>query len=110
MASLYTKVKLYLEDNSKTWGAEKDNIVLVNNGDGKGDIIETWNVSGLSKPTDSEISSYETAATQEENNNIVRAKRKMLYGDIGDQLDEIYSNIDTWKARIKSIKDANPKE
>lgn len=110
MASLYTKVKLYLEDNSKTWGAEKDNIVLVNNGDGEGDIIETWNVSGLSKPTDSEIASYETAATQEENNNSVRAKRKMLYGDIGDQLDEIYSNIDTWKARIKSIKDANPKE
>ena len=34
----------------------------------------------------------------------------MLYGDIGDQLDEIYSNIETWKARIKSIKDANPKE
>ena len=89
---------------------KKNNITLVNNGDGKGDIIETWNVSGLSKPTDSEIASYETAATKEDNNDIIRAKRKTLYGDVGDQLDEIYSNIDTWKARIKSIKDSNPKE
>ena len=61
---------------------EKDNIVLVNNGDGKGDIIETWNVFGLSKPTDSEISSYETAATQEENNNIVRTKTKICFMEI----------------------------
>ena len=51
MASLSTKVKLYLEANSKTWEVEKDNIVLVNNMDGKGDFIETWSVDGLSKPT-----------------------------------------------------------
>jgi hypothetical protein len=25
-------------------------------------------------------------------------------------LDEIYKDIDAWKARIKSIKDANPKQ
>ena len=37
MASLYTKVILYLKDNSKTWDAEKNNIRLVNNG--SGDII-----------------------------------------------------------------------
>jgi hypothetical protein len=45
----------------------------------------------------------------EEANNIVRATRKAAYGDIGEQLDEIYKDIDAWKARIKSIKDANPK-
>jgi hypothetical protein len=39
----------------------------------------------------------------------VRATRKAAYGDIGEQLDEIYKDIDAWKARIKSIKDANPK-
>ena len=108
MAMLKTKVKLYLEANSKTWDAEKDNIRLVNNG--SGDIIETWNVSGLSKPTDSQIASYETAATKEDNNDIIRAKRKTLYGDVGDQLDEMYKDMDAWKTRIKSIKDANPKE
>ncbi len=35
--------------------------------------------------------------------------RKASYGSWQDQLDEIYHNIDSWKARIKSIKDSNPK-
>ena len=54
-------------------------------------------------------SSIETSANTEEANNEVKATRKALYGDIGEQLDEIYKDIDGWKARIKSIKDANPK-
>ena len=53
---------------------------------------------------------YNPAAITEENNNVIRATRKSAYGDIGDQLDEIYKDIDAWKARIQSIKDANPKE
>ena len=39
----------------------------------------------------------------------IRSTRKSAYGDIGDQLDEIYKDIDAWKARIKKIKDDNPK-
>tara|TARA_R100000353_G_scaffold128752_1_gene91382 strand:+ start:249 stop:566 length:318 start_codon:yes stop_codon:yes gene_type:complete len=104
MASLFTKVKLYIEANSETW----DNTKVLLQNDGEGDYIKDWSYS-FSKPTDSQIASYETAGNTEESNNTVRAKRKIAYGDIGDQLDEIYSNIDTWKARIKSIKDANPK-
>ena len=50
-----------------------------------------------------------TAGNTEESNQTVRSTRKNLYGDIGDQLDEIYKDIDAWKARIKSIKDENPK-
>ena len=107
MAQLSTKIKLYLKANSKTWSAEKNNIVLQN--DGSGDYIKTWNVSGLDKPTDSQIASYETAGNTEESNNNVRATRKAAYGNIGDQLDEIYKDIDAWKARIKKIKDDNPK-
>ena len=106
MASLYTKVCLYLEANSKSW----DDAKILLQDDGSGPYIKEWNIDGLDKPSDSQIASYETAATKEDNNDIIRAKRKTLYGDVGDQLDEIYSNIDTWKARIKSIKDANPKE
>ena len=108
MASLYTKVKKYLEANSKTWDAEQDNIKLQN--DGSGDFIKTWSVSGLAKPTDEQLETYNSSATTEENNYQIRKTRKKSYGDIGDQLDEIYSDIDAWKARIKSIKDANPKE
>ena len=110
MASLSTKVKLYCEANSKVanFGLE-GNVVLQNDSDGKGDYIKSWSVDGLTKPTDSQLASYETAGNTEEKNNTVRATRKAAYGDIGDQLDEIYKDIDAWKARIKAIKDANPK-
>ena len=64
MATLYTKIKLYLKANSKTW--DDDNIVLENNGDG--DYIKTWNVTGLDKPSDEQLTSYETAANTEETN------------------------------------------
>ena len=111
MASLSTKVKLYCEANSKVanFGLE-GNVVLQNDSDGKGDYIKSWSVDGLTKPTDSQLASYETAGNTEEKNNIVRATRKAAYGDIGEQLDEIYKDIDAWKARIKKIKDDNPKE
>ena len=105
MASLFTKTKLYIEANSKTWDDTK--VSLENNG--SGDYIKIWTYS-FDKPTDSQLASYETAGNTEESNNTVRATRKKLYGDIGDQLDEIYTNIDAWKARIKKIKDDNPKE
>ena len=111
MASLSTKVRLYCEANSKVANfGERGNVYLQNDSDGKGDYIKTWNVDGLTKPTDSQLASYETAGNTEEKNNIVRATRKVAYGDIGEQLDEIYKDIDAWKARIKKIKDDNPKE
>ena len=108
MASLYWKVKAYLEANSKTDEEFKNNILLQN--DGSGDYIKIWNVSGLSKPTDSQLTSADTQATKDYNNNRTRKTRKKSYGDIGEQLDEIYKDIDAWKARIKKIKDDNPKE
>ena len=108
MAQLVSKVKKYLEANSKTVSEFENNIKLQN--DGVGDYIHAWNVSGLAKPTDAQLLTYNRAAITEENNNIIRNTRKSAYGDIGEQLDEIYKDIDAWKARIKSIKDANPKE
>jgi len=107
MVMLFTKVKLYLEANSKTWEDEQDNIMLVN--EGSGDEIKTWNVSGLAKPTDSQLNALTSDSDKEEKNNIVRVTRKKSYGDIGEQLDEIYKDIDAWKARIKKVKDDNPK-
>ena len=108
MASLYWKVKSYLEANSKTDSEFVNNIVLQN--DGSGDYIHTWNVSGVSKPTDSQLNALASNATKELNNHVIRKTRKKSYGDIGEQLDEIYKDIDAWKARIKKIKDDNPKE
>jgi len=115
MATLATKIKLYLEANSKTWDAEQNNILLKN--DGSGDYIHTWSVSGLTKPTDSQIASYETAGNTEESNHNVKRTRREAYGEIGDQLDLLYKDmvagkLDTtgeWAKKIKAIKDANPK-
>jgi hypothetical protein len=113
MASLYTKVKLYIEANSKTWDNTK--VSLENNG--SGDYIKNWTYS-FSKPTDSQIASYETAGNKEEKNNTIRATRRAAYGNIGDQLDLLYKDIvanklDTtgeWAKKIKAVKDANAKE
>ena len=108
MAQLSTKIKLFCEANSKTVDFTKD-VLLQDNSDGKGAFIKTWNISGLAQPTDDQIASYETAGNTEEANNVVRATRRTAYGDIGDQLDEIYKDLDAWKVRIKAVKDANPK-
>jgi len=105
MTQLYTKVKLYLEANSKTW----DNTKVSLQNDGSGDYIKSWSYD-IAEPTAEQLTSYESSAQTEENNIVIRRTRKSAYGDIGDQLDEIFKNIDDWKARIQSIKDANPKE
>ena len=107
MANLKTKVKKYLEANSKTWDNTK--VSLQNDSDGKGDYIKSWSYD-IAEPTAEQLATYESSAQTEENNNTIRGTRKSAYGNIGDQLDEIYKDIDAWKARIKSIKDANPKE
>ena len=109
MTSLATKIKLYAEANSKVADFSPTGNVEVSD-DGSGPTITKWSIDGLSQPTTSQLNSYNANATKEENNNVIRATRKTAYGDIGEQLDEIYKDIDAWKARIKKIKDDNPKE
>jgi len=107
MASLYTKTKLYLEANSKTWDDTK--VTLQDNSDYNGAFIASWNYD-IAQPTAEQIASYETAATTTEANNVVISTRKAAYGSWDKQLEEIYDNgIDSWKARITQIKTDNPK-
>ena len=115
MASLRTKVELYLNANSKKWDNEKTNISIEK--DGAGDFISIWNVDGLSKPNDSKIAEYETAGNTQETLNGVLAKRKKEYKDFGYQLDLLYhdmtagklDNTGEWHKHIKAVKDANSK-
>ena len=107
MTQLSTKIKLYLEANSKTYDEERNNFELQD--EGSGAYIKFWSVDGLAQPTAEQLTSYDSAGNTEESNNLVRAARKKAYGDIGDQLDEIFKDIDAWKARIQAIKDSNPK-
>ena len=108
MAQLSTKIKMYCEANGVSNVNFFEDVKLQDDSDGKGAYIKEWNLD-IAQPTDAQLSAQESAANTEEANNNVRATRKAAYGDIGDQLDEIYKDIDAWKARIKSIKDANPK-
>jgi len=107
MADIATKIELYCKANGKE-AIFQENVFLMDNGDGA--FIETWSVDGLDEPTDEQLASYETAGNTEEANNVVRNARRLAYGDIGDQLDEIYHDIDAWRTRIQQIKTDNPKE
>ena len=91
-------------------GVSAQSLILLSTftSDGSGAYIKEWNLD-IAKPSDDQLATYNSAATTEENNNVIRATRRKAYGNIGEQLDEIYKDIDAWKARIKSIKDANPK-
>ena len=109
MARLSSKVKEYLKANGKTFDAERDNISLENLSDGNGDFIAGWNVSGLAQPTDAQLDALDAQATTLESNNQVDATRRTEYGSWNDQLDEIYHDMDAWKARLQTIKTNNPK-
>ena len=112
MASLSTKVKLYIKENSSTWDDTK--VSLQN--DGSGDYIKTWTYS-FTKPTDSQIASYETAGNTAESNAAIDSKRRTEYLSWQEQLDKLYHDIDdgkldktgSWYAHIKAVKDANSK-
>jgi hypothetical protein len=108
MAELSTKIKQYAKANNVNEINFLTDVILRDDGDGA--FIETWSVDGLDKPTDEQLASYETAGNTEEANNVVRNTRRLAYGDIGDQLDEIYHDIDAWRTRIQQIKTDNPKE
>ena len=109
MATLNTKVKKYLESNSKVYLDELDNFALQN--DGSGDYIKSWNVSGLTEPTEEQLNSYESAATTEENNNAVIANRQSEYGSNTHQIENIIENgLEAEQTRVQAIKDKYPKE
>ena len=120
MASLSFKVEAHLISKGKsaedaaTITADESQVVLQN--DGAGDYIKTWTVSGITKPTNSELTAADTEGTKLQNNFITRKKRKREYGGIGDQLDLLYKDLvagkadatGEWAKAVKKVKDDNP--
>ena len=105
MAQLSNKIRKYL-DREVDFNKE---VILQDDGDGA--YISFWSDSiEKSKPTDEQLNALESEATKLENNSKVDATRRTSYGSWNEQLDEIYHNIDDWKARIQKIKNDNPKE
>ena len=108
MAQLSTKIKSYCEANGVSNVDFTTDVKLQDDSNGQGAYIKEWNLD-IAQPTDEQLASYETAANTAESNAQVDATRISQYGSWGDQLDEIYHDIDAWKARIQGIKDNNPK-
>ncbi len=108
MAMLYTKVKLYLEANSKTWDDTK--VSLQN--DGSGDYIKTWTYD-IAKPNDSKIAEYETAGNAAEANARIDATRRSQYGTWQEQMEMIYKDqkngTTTFKDHCDKVRSDNPK-
>ena len=112
MESLKTKIKLYLEANSKTWEAERKNIFLEDNTNGT--FIKNWSVSGLDKPSDSKIAEYETAGNTAETNANTDTTRRSQYGSWESQMEMIYKDqkngTSTFKDHCDKVRSDNPKE
>ena len=108
MAQLSTKIKEYLKANSVNEVDFTKDVLLQD--DGQGAYIKEWNISGVDKPSDSDLSAVESAATTAEANAQVVATRKSLYGSLEKQMENIIENgLDAEVARVAQIKADNPK-
>jgi hypothetical protein len=108
MAQLSNKIKEYCKENGVLNVDFLNDVKLQDDSNGQGAYIKEWNLD-IAQPTDEQLASYETAANTAESNAQVDATRRQAYGSWNDQLDEIYHDIDAWKARIQGIKTNNPK-
>ncbi|MDB4817078.1 hypothetical protein OAH58_00670 [bacterium] len=115
MSNIVTRIKLYAEANSKVanFGGDR-NVIVSDLGDGDGVKITKWEIEGLSKPTDTQLNSYETEATKLENNLNVDAKRITEYLPFEKQLEMIYKDqkngTTTYKDHCDKVRSDNPKE
>ena len=108
MAQLSNKIKSYCEANGVSNVDFTKDVMLQDDSNGQGAYIKEWNLD-IAKPTDEQLASHEASANTAESNAQVDATRRQAYGTWGDQLDEIYHNIDDWKTRIAKVKSDNPK-
>ena len=108
MATLYTKTKLYLKANLKTWDDTK--VTLQN--DGSGDYIKSWSYD-ISEPTAEQLASYETAGNAAETNAGIDATRRTEYLSWDKQMEMIYKDqkngTTTFKDHCDKVRSDNPK-
>ena len=109
MAQLSTKIELYAAANGVASVNFSSDVMLQDDSNGQGAYIKEWNLD-IAKPTDTQLASYDTAATTTEANNVVISTRKAAYGSWEKQLEEIYDDgIASWETRITKVKTDNPK-
>ena len=125
MASLFHKVKLYLEANGKTaaeidragiekWDVAVSKIILQDDviGGVSNPYIKFWDEAkvGIPKPTDEQLVAYDSQADTDEANIGVVNTRKGLYGTTAEQFEYLVENgVDAFIAKQNQIKSDNPK-
>ena len=109
MASKSNLIREYAKANGVANVDFITDVMLQDDSNGQGAYIKEWNLD-IAKPTDEQLATYETVANTAEANASVDNTRKQAYGSWQDQLDEIYHDIDAWKARLAQVKADNPKE
>ena len=121
MACLSSKVKAYLISKGKTELEVKELLgsqtSIILEADSSGESIKTWDVSGITKPTDSELTAANTEAEKLEELHKIRKKRRVEYPSIKEQLDLLYKDLvagkvdatGEWAKTIKKVKADNPK-
>jgi|TARA_Y100000296_G_C5106282_1_gene222744 hypothetical protein len=115
MAQLNTKVKKYLEANSKVYLDELNNFVLQN--DGSGDYIKEWNVDGVAEPTAEQLNAVESEADAQETLDAVIATRSFEYPRLNEFAEaycekEIGGDSTKWDAYVTKynlVRSNNPK-
>ena len=117
MASLPDQCKQYLMNKGKTLDEARaivndPNLVgLFNHGDGV--VLQSWDVAGISKPSDSELAVVDSDADKLVALNAVYSNRKAAYPSLADQLDMQYwdkkNGTTTWVDAIAKVKSDNPK-
>ena len=111
MATLFTKTKLYLEDNSETWNDKK--VSLQDNSDGNGAFISFWDYD-IEKPTDEQLATYETAGNTVETNVGIDETRRTQYLSWQQQMEMIYKDqkngTTTFKDHCDKVRSDNPKD
>jgi|TARA_R110000803_G_scaffold59426_2_gene117997 hypothetical protein len=112
MSELDKKITIYL-GRKPNFSSE---VILQD--DGLGAYIKTWNAEDKIKPTQSQLDALESQATTLDNQNTILFSRKVAYGNIENQLDQLYHDMTAgkldatgeWHKAIKKVKDDNPKE
>ena len=78
-------------------------------GPGDGPVAEFIFTDGQTPPTEKAIQEKLTELQADYDSKQYQRDRAVAYDPIPEQLDQIYHDIDGWKAKIKAVKDKYPK-
>tara|TARA_R100000353_G_scaffold172931_1_gene138723 strand:- start:78 stop:368 length:291 start_codon:yes stop_codon:yes gene_type:complete len=78
-------------------------------GPGDGPVAEFIFTDGQTPPTEKAIQEKLTELQADYDSKQYQRDRAVAYDPIPEQLDQIYHDIDGWKAKIKAVKEKYPK-